>query len=735
MEEKNNAPVFHDDSPIESPDEDKFGHNVFAEHVAACISGIQNPDGSVIAIHGPWGSGKSSVINMVKHKVKKSDKSIAIVSFNCWRYRTEDGIIAGFFQEIYSELKSRRDIFKDILRNISDMGEQAIGLASRVGSGMDPVTGESLNIVISLFQRFMRYVRGEVTYIDVLQQKVGEKLKSKNQKILVVIDDIDRISPDEAIAIFRVIKSVGKIKNVVYLLAYDRSIVDSMIDDKYPSESGHYLEKIVQATFDLPQPERSALIRALDSIFKEIFEEKMPDVNSRRLRNVVYTHVVPEIKNLRDVYRLTNMLQVTFCAVKEDIDLVDFIILETLRLFRPKVYHQIRSHRDILTRLDEIMRGDKRKSQCEKLVNDILVSESVMLQKRLTQLLIEIFPRLDQDFKSSKSSNMQLWNERKRACSALHFDTYFRFSVSEEGISYAAFQEFCERVSDGKFVVDKLLGDLNKTVRHHGSKTSLLLDRIAQEPDSIDNDDVEQFLVTLYSVSDTLENSSDLVVDFGHIVDNLDRIIRISVNLLTDRFDKSDSSRIMLKACKEASLGLLMELCVVAFAKTDQENSDLVISNRWSLMTEDDTMTLRSMALSKVRNSIHDNSIFEHKYFDQILYVWYKISEKPEEVSDLFKYTFDSDRNVLRIVHKICASRIRSYDDNGISEEGYRRLKRVISMDHFIPRLKEIFEKHDLNESEKKIAEVIVNASNLYDNPDNSSIKADEPDSDEWDPF
>jgi predicted KAP-like P-loop ATPase len=79
----------------------------------------------------------------------------------------------------------------------------------------------------------------------------------------VIIDDIDRLSPEEAMAIFRMVKSVGHLPNITYLLVFDRELAEAAVKSKYPSEGPHFLEKIVQASFDVPAPNQTDLNGAI----------------------------------------------------------------------------------------------------------------------------------------------------------------------------------------------------------------------------------------------------------------------------------------------------------------------------------------------------------------------------------------------------------------------------------------------------------------------------------------
>ncbi|NGM47760.1 hypothetical protein G5B31_19690 [Rhodobacter sp. SGA-6-6] len=72
------------DAPIENPEQDRFGFDPFAHSIARCILALKRPLGSVVAIHGPWGSGKSSVINLVRHHLAQDPSAPVVVSIQAW---------------------------------------------------------------------------------------------------------------------------------------------------------------------------------------------------------------------------------------------------------------------------------------------------------------------------------------------------------------------------------------------------------------------------------------------------------------------------------------------------------------------------------------------------------------------------------------------------------------------------------------------------------------------------
>jgi predicted KAP-like P-loop ATPase len=110
----------HNDKPISKPSEDRFGIDPFARALAASIARVASPEGTVIALNGPWGSGKSSAVNLILHHLSEAEsEDIKVINFACWWFRGEEQLALAFFRELYAGLgASLGERFKQLLPKI-----------------------------------------------------------------------------------------------------------------------------------------------------------------------------------------------------------------------------------------------------------------------------------------------------------------------------------------------------------------------------------------------------------------------------------------------------------------------------------------------------------------------------------------------------------------------------------------------------------------------------------------
>ena len=332
------------DVPIRNPKQDRLGLDPFALAISDCIRGIDEPLGSVVAIHGPWGSGKSSAINLIRHHLSENAEDMEFIGFPALMHRNEDALAIGFLKELHAGLSP---VLRGKAKPLRRLGANLAGASNFAGMASGLLAGSAGEKAATATLDALGGFIGQSETSEKLQEQLADALNECGKRFLVIIDDLDRLSPDESLAVFRLMKSVGRLPNVMYLLAYDREAMEKAMEQRFPSEGAHYLEKIVQAGFELPEPDKDHLIAMMKEALSSIASDA-PDVDPVESGNQFHSIVAPELKTPRDVLRLANTLSVTLTPVSNDVFLPDFVSLETLRVFRPSVHRAIRSNEFVI---------------------------------------------------------------------------------------------------------------------------------------------------------------------------------------------------------------------------------------------------------------------------------------------------------------------------------------------------------------------------------------------------
>ena len=339
------------------------------------LSYTTTPVGTTIALTGKWGSGKSTVIKNVRkelldyinnevnkeyieasnpivnysadrlakytQELNRKYVDLKISEFKCLWYQGDDALMNAFLVHMNSQLNV---LGKDIVRQFLDITSSIVDVAANIKSEL-----KVLNPIINFFRKCLG--KEAPKSIEEKLKKLAEALKQDNPKalkkrrvtkFLIIIDDLDRLYPNEVLAIFRIIKSVGFLPNIMFLLAFDKSIVDKTIAKYYPEDHKIFLEKFIQIYVDIPPKDISlfdnfklSLARNLaklpvTKLSLPLFQINIPLTKPKEILKEVFDLCV---HTFRDVNRLNSSVSEKWLLCKEYINIYDLILLELLKMF------------------------------------------------------------------------------------------------------------------------------------------------------------------------------------------------------------------------------------------------------------------------------------------------------------------------------------------------------------------------------------------------------------------
>ena len=237
----------------------------------------------MLGVFGKWGTGKTSILNMVVNEINylsdNDDDSPIIVNFSPWNYTDKDNLISLFFRV----LKNKLDLDKDeekrkkIGKALTDYSDalDALSLVPMIGSGL-----------AALLKTIAKAQGAELSKdvdIDTTKEHLEKVLDDTNQKIIVIIDDIDRLTNTQIKDIFQLVKQVGNFPNIIYVLSMDRDVVCRALESVHDIDGAEYLEKIVQIPFEIPalmKPQiREIFLAKLNDTIKDFFDDITWDEN------------------------------------------------------------------------------------------------------------------------------------------------------------------------------------------------------------------------------------------------------------------------------------------------------------------------------------------------------------------------------------------------------------------------------------------------------------------------
>ena len=345
------------DAPITSSGQDDLKRAPVAHNFAESIRELDASQGLVVGIMGPWGHGKSSFINLMREQFETTP-ALTVIDFNPWMFSGSNQLVNFFFTEIAAELnvhgKSHFGKTADWLAqyaNILKPVSQLVPLPGAVAAGEIVVAAINGVAETTDAERSATKVRKEIT----------KSLASLERPIVVVIDDIDRLTTLEIREIFKLVRLTASFPNVIYVLAFDRERVEqALTEDGIPGRA--YLEKIVQLSFDVPHaPEKLLRFQVSEELNRILAPVTNASLDPSRWTDVYGEVIDPLISNMRDVTRYAISARSTIKSLGNEVDLVDLLAMEALRVFRPVLVQELSKLRNELTRTREIMeRKDER---------------------------------------------------------------------------------------------------------------------------------------------------------------------------------------------------------------------------------------------------------------------------------------------------------------------------------------------------------------------------------------
>ena len=700
----NTTELFSPDKPIERREEDVLGRRTFAEALARAIKGWSGRESLVLALYGVWGNGKSSIKNMVIDVLKTESSNVHVVDFNPWQLANRPTLSAAFFDEVgvalgkgdlgsesrKKEVLARFRLWahrlqggKDLIRAVRDFGYILVALGSlaviagisRSRVTMFVIGGLLLASGISAFAS--RFIEAAIKFLEAgtevgnkslgeVKAEIANDLRQLKAPILVVLDDVDRLTPTELLEVFQLIKANGDFPNLIYLVLCERAVVEQNIEKALNARGREYLEKIVQVAFDVPMIDiarvHQVLFQRLDLLLSS--EAISPHFSEKRWVNVFLSGLRSYFLTLRDVNRFISSVVFHFSSLSTgsvfEVNPIDLIVLETIRLYEPNVYHALRSNKEFLT---TSRRPEKPLSEAAaETITSIVQMGSKDRQKELRELIKHLFPTVEWALGGSQygSDYGEQWYRDLRVCSSKMFDRYFRLTVSEQELSQSTVQKLLRSRGDR----DQLRSELENL--HSGGLLGTAIEELAVYHDQLTTDQVEPFITGMLDVADGMLDERVAISDIPPQV-RVWFLIRKSVEKLSDI---SARSQVITNALTNTT-GLFMAVEFVFFATTPENDSDK------GILPVSELIVLHALAVAKIDQAAASGLLEQHPRLALLLSLWQKWG-RPERVADYIETLMATPKGTLQLLKSFVQRSVRhSVNDYLETERFYVRRKDI----------------------------------------------------------
>jgi len=705
----------YNDSPILLPDEDRLSIGSFAEGISKSIANLDSPVGTTLSINGAWGSGKSSIINLVRHHLKtySDNEEIVVVDFKCWWFRGEEALTLAFMQELNAVLdKTLGDKINGIIPKIS---KKLLQTGPLIAPALSAATDGGLSsLLIPKAMDFAEQFFSDEEPIEKVFEQLSEILKKQNKKFLIILDDLDRLTPDELLLMFRLIKSVGFLPNVIYLLAFDREIAEKTVHEKYPSEGAHFLEKIIQASFDAPVPIKTDLNFWVGQVIEEVCSECLKDLDEARFWNLFHDCIAPFIQSPRDIVKLKNNLEFAWVSISRDVNVADFVAIEIIRLLEPDLYRALRNSKDILCKSQG--RGNRNNEQ--EILQGFIDKVSDKNKAYAKDALRRLFPVFE-NVLYGEDSRLQ-WEAERLVCTDKHFDTYFRLTIGDDILRQHEIDQIIENAGNVEFIRELLLSASTEIQKNGKSKVPILLEEIKVHADKIPDDQIEPFLTAIFSVADEIYREGDSDTGMLAIGDTYLRIHWLLRKCTLDRFSLDQRSPILIKAIETASLEWLLDFTVSCDRDYKPLEDEQPSAEEKCLVLKAVLPDLIEHACSQTTETAQRDEFIQHPRLGRMLFRWSGLNQDNDAIVKAWMDDhLTTDKNYAYIARAFTSETKSQSGDNYMVKINKKANKKGLAVfadaEAFKNKLEDIQRQNDLPKEQMEHINIFLEAWNAKD--------------------
>lgn len=453
--------MYYSDKPIQRAEDDELGVAGFSKQLANSLYGMSLCDPFVVGLYGAWGTGKTSILNLVEHELKslseqaKEGEKVITMRFEPWNYSASSQLVEQFFIQL-----------SDALNFLKDENVRTVGKALTNYSSVLKLTSliPSVGVIGEIATTFLK-ATGQVLQdsaegsrdIREKKEQVANALREQHNRIIVMIDDIDRLPDDQIRMIFQLVAAVAGFPNMAYVLAFDKTIVSKAIGNMQSASGQEYLDKIIQVPFELPEIDKEKIKMVfLSRLMKLEAEFHGAEVSEDYKKSILDQCTFPYISTIRDVARVLNTVSLKIPLVGNEVNLYDLAAITTLQVMKPVLFHWIQQNRLSLAgslHLDEAFslgfESDKIGKRCIDDLKKAMGEEDFEQAKNTLQVMFPAFSnRIGGECRPITDAEIR---RQKRITHPERFEIYTQLSLEKIPISSTQMHAFLTDMPESSY--------------------------------------------------------------------------------------------------------------------------------------------------------------------------------------------------------------------------------------------------------------------------------------------
>lgn len=721
------------DEPINDENEDLLKRNLFVKNLADSIISWDKEKSLVIGLYGKWGVGKTSILNLTEKKIKESKEPIEIIKFNPWGYSESDDLLNPFIRQITAQLSKNRKN-KKLLNLLKKYNELLKVLPSK--ESIAKTWSYILIIVdifgINLFNKFPNFIPKAKYWIlfglafiavllffsdalvkilsinwhedktlSELKTEINKKLLS-SKKMIVIIDDIDRLSSQEMRQIFRIVKNNADFKNTVYILSFDRDVVEKAITIDNKLNGRTYIEKIVNVEYDLTEPPhyllRSYLLKQFEKVIKPLNVKDTVCFSEDNDKWIcIFNQIYNNVSTIREIKRYINLISFKLNQFINkttlEINLIDYFAIEFIRFKFPDYHNFIHKNKIYFLSAKNSLSYNLAvpNSDNEKWFEESIADYTPEEQICLSEIIVWLFPACRYAINSyykimAYGVNAGEPDRKKYICSDTFFNIYFEHLLAIDDTAVSQFDiDLIKENAINYENLNKLFLDYIESNKIHSLLK--LLESNVKKSDFLTPEESKNFIICLFEVADKIPDTPDLL-------SNIPFYIILLCYIVITSLDKKTAYKIyidIIRNCKNIYYPChFLERQIAEYDKSSEHAFD-----------KKDFDSLKIECISKIKSN--SNIIINQKHYPILIEIWKIFSETDFEnyKNDLMSkeenlwYLFDAMVSTGKVNTGIRVSHYNAFNYKCLAYFGNLEDFKVIAIK--IKSNTEIYQKHQLS--------------------------------------
>lgn len=411
-------PIFVKDRAVK---DDLLGRDsIIALLYKSICQNFSKQDSFIIGLSGPWGSGKTTITNVVRKQLEEQNSDIKIIKgLNPWISGSEAVLLNSFYDALLNALGINYSSRK-IRKQVQDVSRYVVEI---------PTVGKSLSKVLE------NDINQE--NIEKWQANLKNLILSSNKKYVLFIDDLDRATSTQIRFLLKMLGSLFDLPNLIFILLYDRNRLEKILQDDNKLNTS-FAEKVINLELQVPKVSENSVQKIYRSCLINL--ARIYNVSDKEINNLdlAFQLIIKSIDNPREFIRFLN--SICYIAFSPDINLNrnDLLLIEYISFKQPDLFQLIKENPKLFvsenSRLDisDVFNLGKLKIEIYGFYSKVLKNK----YSRWLAILEVLFPYIEQCQMGKEhlqiNNNSNEGRKNNRIYDGHNFDLYF--SLSEDYI-------------------------------------------------------------------------------------------------------------------------------------------------------------------------------------------------------------------------------------------------------------------------------------------------------------